>query len=103
MRTALSREAKVNVSYCDHEARYLTIPCLGRLLQDHHMLLSEQFLMYSHRQAPRSICSHLECLWTRSAGEAPAHLLPWLSRSFQLIKSFPCSSETPRGPAAASG
>lgn len=38
MRTPLSAKAKVNVNYCNHEVRYLTIPCFGALLQDHHML-----------------------------------------------------------------
>jgi len=36
-----------------------------------------------------SICGHTD-------GEAPAHLLLWLPRSFQLIKSFSCTSQPPR-------
>lgn len=88
MRTPLSRKAKISVNYCDHEVCYLMIACSGTLLQDHRMSLSETgpagtILMYSHRQGLQSIRAHLECLQTRATGEAPAHLLLWLSRSLQ--------------------
>lgn len=96
MKTALNTKAKVNIYRYDHEGHYLMIPCLGTLLQDHHVLLIEGLegtISEIQPWAGFAGESDLTLRAGRGAGGTPHRLLQF-QPSHQITKSFSSSNRT---------
>lgn len=103
MKTPLNTKAKVSISHYDHEGHYLMIPCLGTLLQDHRVLLSEGLEgTMSETQPWAGFAGECDLTWRagRGTGGTPHHLLQF-QPSHHITKSFYGRSRTRRLPFSA--